>query len=513
MYLVGVDVGTTNTKAVVFDPESGAVRAVGRSRTVARRPRPEWSEFEADELWSAVARAIRDAATAIDDPRRIRAVAVASMGEAGFPVDQGGEVLYPAIAWHDPRTQAEAEWWETTLGARRVYEISGQVVHPMYGVNKLMWLRANRPGVYRRVRWWLSIEDFVLWKLSGVMATDRSVASRTMVFDQRTLEWSNELLGHAGIPREWFPPVYPSGTPLGTITPAAAEETGLPPDTLVVVGGHDHFCGALAAGFRPGLLLDSTGTAAAVLALQSSFQPAAQLLVGAFDTYAFVLPETFVTLGSLSFAGGALEWLIAILYGEVGPGNAAGAGYVRAVQEASRVPPGARGVLVLPYFLGTGTPYGHRPARGAIVGLGPSHGRAEIVRALMEALAFWLRDNIEALGRAGVVTGAPEIIAIGGGNEMPGLAQIKADVTGRRVVAPRLVEAVATGAALLAGIGAGGFASWIEAAQGVASERAVHEPDPAARALYERVLERSYGPVRDAYLANQSALVDAATRG
>jgi xylulokinase len=510
MYLVGVDVGTTNTKAVVIDPESGAVRAVGRSRTVTRHPRPEWSEFEAEELWSAVSSAIREAGTRIDDPRRVRAVAVASMGEAAFPIDEQGEVLYPAIAWHDPRTQAEADWWETTLGARRVYEISGQVVHPMYGVNKLMWLRANRPEVYRRVRWWLSIEDFVLWKLSGVPATDRSVASRTMVFDQRTLDWSDELLAHAGIPREWFPPVHLSGSPLGRIAPAAAQETGLPPDTVVVVGGHDHFCGALAAGFRPGPLLDSTGTAAAILALHPSFRPSAELLAGAFDTYAFVLPETFATLGSLSLAGGALEWLVGTLYGE-GPAPVDEAGYVRAVQEASQVPPGARGVLVLPYFLGTGTPYGHRPARGAIVGLGPSHGRADIVRALMEALAFWLRDNIEALHRAGVVAGSPDIVAIGGGNEMPGLAQIKADVTGCRVVVPRLVEAVATGAALLAGVGGGAFGSGTEAAQAVASERTVHDPDPSARALYETLLERSYTPLRNAYLASQTALVDAAT--
>jgi xylulokinase len=193
------------------------VHSVGSARTMTRHPRVEWSEFDANELWSTVVESLRQAIAQCEHPERIRAISVASMGEAAFPLDASGQVLYPAIAWYDQRTAPQAQWWHDTLGSERVYDITGHVLHATFGINKLLWLRDNEPAIFARIGHWLSIEDFVLWKLSGEFATDYSIASRTMVFDQRALTWSEPLLKHADIPIDWFSPAFPGGTTVGTL--------------------------------------------------------------------------------------------------------------------------------------------------------------------------------------------------------------------------------------------------------------------------------------------------------
>lgn len=503
MYLVGIDVGTTNTKAVVFDVAAGKVLSVGSCRTITQHPTKEWSQYEADELWSSVVQSLRLAIEQCDRPEHIRGISVASMGEAGFPLDGQGNVLHPAIAWYDRRTTAQAQWWEDTFGRRQVYDITGQVLHPMFGINKLLWLRSHAPTVFQRIERWLSMEDFVLWKLSGNIATDYSIASRTMVFDQRTLTWSETLLRHAGIPAGWFPPAFPAGTAIGTVKKDVAEVTGLPQHTMVVTGGHDHLCGALAAGVSsPGQFLDSTGTACAIFALSHTFQPGDELFASGFTCYAYVKRDTYVTLGSLNFAGGALEWLVTLLYGQGSQKNVTGETYAQAFSEGARVPRGSRGAVILPFFLGSGTPCDRESALAAILGLTPSHGRMELMRALMEGLSFWLRDNLEALYKVGIVRPYPEIIAIGGATRSTELMQIKAEVTGCRISVPQITEAAATGAALLAGIGVGAFHSSEEAAASLHHTETTYEPASEARAAYDEIYQRIYLPARRSVLGS-----------
>src|SRR5437588_4851288 len=258
MKLVGIDVGTTNTKTVIFDVESGQIRAVGSSRTIVRHPGVEWSQFDAEELWGTVLQSIQAAVQQCDQPERIIGISVASMGESAFPVDADGKVLHPAIAWYDMRTVAEAEEWENIAGRELVFTITGHIPRPTFGVNKLLWLRNHVSQVFERIHHWLSMEDFVLWKLSGSFATDYSIASRTILFDQRTLTWSEPLLKQAGLSEAWFPPAFPSGTAIGSVSKEVAKQTGLPQQAIVTTGGHDHLCGALAAGVtRPGHLLES----------------------------------------------------------------------------------------------------------------------------------------------------------------------------------------------------------------------------------------------------------------
>jgi len=501
MYLVGIDVGTTNTKTVIFDVDTGRICAVGSSRTITRHPLPEWSEFDAEDVWGTVLQSIQAAVQHCDRPERIRAISVASMGESAFPMDADGNVLHAAIAWYDQRTVAEARWWENIAGRERIFTITGHIPRPTFGVNKLLWLRNHLPQVFERIYHWLSIEDFVLWKLSGSFATDYSMASRTMLFDQRTLTWSKPLLEQAGLPAAWFPPAFPSGTAIGSVSKEVAEQTGLPRQTIVSTGGHDHLCGALAAGVtHSGHLLESMGTASVILAVSDAFRPSPELLAAGCTSYAYVVQHTYVILGTLNFAGGALEWIVTLLYGQGKQGTISPEIYAQALREAAEIPPGSQGALVLPSFLGSGTPYGQSSAHGAILGLTPSHNRPELVRALMEGLAYWLRDNVEMFRKLGIAPPQPVITVIGGTTQATPLLQIKAEITGCPIHVPHITEAAATGAALLAGMGAHIFHSGEEAASSVRHTVHVYRPDTKAVEIYNSLYEQTYLPARHLYI-------------
>ncbi len=500
MYLLGIDVGTTNTKAVVFDTDTGRICAQGNAPTLTRHPTQTESEFDADELWNTLVLCLRQTIAQCDFPERIRALAVASMGEAGFPLDVDGNVLYPAIAWHDLRTVSQARWWSDTLGRERLYRITGQVLQPMFGINKLLWLRDNKLDVFQRMHRWLSIEDFVLWKLSGCAVTDYSIASRTMMFDQRTLTWSSTLFNHINLPMDCFPSPVSSGTAIGTLAKQVAEDIGLSATTTIVTGGHDHLCAALAVGVvQPGQILDSTGTAGVVLALSKTFETSNDLLVGGYPCYSYVLPGTYVTMGSIHFAGGALEWLIKLLYGN-GASLLTEEIYTQALREGAQIPIGSNGVTILPYLLGTGTPLGQDAATATLLGLTPAHGRSELVRALIEGLGFWLRDNLATFARIGIAPSQTEIIAVGGTTRSTMLMQTKADITGCCLRVPLIAEAAATGAALLAGMGIQAFSTINDAIALVEHEEKIYEPDREATKVYSDLYEQKYIPARRSVL-------------
>jgi xylulokinase len=258
--LLGLDVGTTHTKGLLYDPASGAVIAQQRVQTPSVEPRPGWREYDPQAIWASVRECIRALSDSLAPgrkiaARRIAAVAVASMGESGALCDAQGNPLGPIIAWHDPRTTPQRDWWAAHLDPFRLYQLTGQRLTHIFGVNKLLWQREHQPDLYSRAAKWLSIEDQALQRLSGALATDYTIASRTMLLDQRRGAWAAELLDLAGLPADLFPAIYPSGTAVGPVSAAAAQEMGLPLDAVVVTGGHDHLCAALACGaIRPGAL-------------------------------------------------------------------------------------------------------------------------------------------------------------------------------------------------------------------------------------------------------------------
>ncbi len=475
--LLGLDIGTTNIKAVVYDSASGQIVSHAAQPTPTTHPRPDWTEFDAEAVWHVTCACIGQAVASLPAPQRIEAVAVASMGEAGVPLDAKGHPLYPIIAWHDPRSEQQAQWLRSALGAEAIHRITGQQLKPTFGIAKILWLKDNVPSVFERMALWLSVEDYILWRLTGVAATDFTIAARTMLFDQQQTTWSADLLALCGLAAERLPrPVF-SGTVVGMVTPQAAQETGLQQGVWVATGGHDHLCGALAAGaIVPGQVLDSSGTAQGIVLPVERFHGGGAALTAGFSCYRHVVRGRFVIMGGLTSAGGALHWLVSLMGGKDAHDSL--------FREAEQAGPGAHGVFCLPYLLAGGTPYGDGYPLGAFIGLTLAHTRGDLLRALIEGQAYALRQNLERMAQVAPVADG-HMLAIGGGNREPLLLQTKADVCQRPVHVPAIPEAVAVGAALLAGVAVGVFADEAQGAASVSCSMQRYEPDPRRAAVYD----------------------------
>ena len=457
-YLMGVDLGSTSLKAVVYDLD-GAVVASGSRTTERFHPdpsHPDWTVWDPKQIYGGTAAAIRDAVAGLDDPRQVKALAVTGMGMDGVPMDDSGRWLYPFISWHDPRTAPQFEWWQKNIGAEKVFSIGGNPLWPINSALRILWMAENEPDVLARTDKWLLIEDFMNFMLTGRVATDYSMASCTLLFDQRELNWSDELIELSGIDRRLLPEVYPSTTPLGEVTPQAAKDTGLAEGTPVILGGHDHLCGALPVGaFRPGTVLDVTGTWESVLAATDRPVLNQKLRESGMTVQAHVARGMHATWGG-SVAGEMLEWFrkeFGIRIDKQSDKPEA-QDWEHLMAEASASPPGARRVMFLPHMSAANCPVVDQRSLGAFVGLSNLAGRGDILRAMIEGLDYQFLDIVTAM-EAGLETTLDKFVAIGGAIRNEFWMQNKADVTGRPIEVPDVEEATPLGAAILAGIGIG----------------------------------------------------------
>jgi xylulokinase len=485
--LVGVDAGTTNTKAVVVDA-AGRMVATASEPTPIAYPRPEWAEYQGEALWQSSAEAIRAALAQLADPGQVVGIAVASMAETAVPLDAAGAATGPALAWFDKRSRAELALIEQRLGAERLFQVTGLAPNPIFGLCKVLWHRAHRPEAFARTTKWLNVADYLAWQLCGEMATDYSLAGRTYALDLEALVWSDEVLGSMAVDPALMAPLARSGQRLGRISAAAAAATGLPRHCLVAVGGHDHVVGALAAeAMRAGVLLDSTGTTEALLIGVDAPGRDPALGAAGFSQGVIVVerPVWFV-VGGLVTAGAAIDWFRRTM--------AAGIDHAALIAEAAAVPPGSLGAGFLPQ-LRLGTP--PRPdtyARGAFFGLSTDVTRGGLFRAVLEGLAADVQLCAEAMLR---LAGAPPpaaIRVIGGLTRNPLYMRIKASLAGRPLTVVELPDAVALGAALLAGLGAEVWPDLAAAQRTLGRAEQVVTPEPAAHALYERLLREVYAP-------------------
>ena len=488
--LVGVDIGTTNVKAVVYEPDGRAVAAES-VLTPTHYPRPGWAHYLADELWDRVTRTLRRAIERLDDRRRVAGVAVASMGESGVPLDVHGAPTAEVIAWFDARSQPQAELLDRLIGQDELFARTGLALEPIWTLCKLLWLREHRPDAWSRTVRWLNMADYVAYRLCGVGATDSSLASRTFAFDLRRRRWDEGIVRAADLSPELFAPLVSGGTLLGGVTDDAARETTLPAGTPVAAGGHDHVCGALAVGvIEPGSMLNSFGTAEVlVLPLDRPLTDPATGRQG-YTQGAHVAGGFPYVFGGQHAAGASIEWAREALgYGD------AGAAYAALIADAERVPPGSLGACFLPHLRRASPPHVDAKARGALVGLTSDTGRAAIARAVLEGLAFGSRAALEPLLAHPGVRPPGEIVAIGGGTRNALLMRIKATVMNRAFVIAAAEEATTLGAALLAGIAAGVYADVPAAVASLRYDRVVVEPDVAHVAAYDAIYREVYQPL------------------
>ncbi|MGE5603122.1 MAG: xylulokinase, partial [Nitrososphaerales archaeon] len=453
-YLLGIDVSTTGAKALVIDA-GGNVIASATEEYPLYTPRPLWSEQNPEEWWQGVVRALR---RVLAEPG-VLAGEIAGIGLTGqmhgmVLLDDGGNVLRPAILWNDQRTGPQCE--EITAwagGLKRTVELTGNAVLPGFTAPKIVWVRENEPAIFERAAQVLLPKDYVRYRLTGEYASEVSDASGTALFDVGNRRWSATMAGLLQVPMGWLPRVEESHVVTGAITQAVAELTGLKAGTPVVGGGGDQAAQAVGSGIvRPGIVSVTSGTSGVVFAHSDTFSPEPE---GRLHVFCHAVAGAWHAMGVMLAAGGAFRWLRDSIGGEE-KAAAATTGrdpYDLLTQEAASVPPGSEGLLFLPYLSGERCPYPDPKARGAFVGLTLRHGKGHLVRAVLEGVSYGLRDSLELIKGLGVPI--EQVRASGGGAKSPLWRQIQADVFGTELVLVNTTEGAAMGAALLAGVGAG----------------------------------------------------------
>jgi xylulokinase len=486
-YLMGIDLGSTSLKAVIYDLD-GNVAASGSRPTERYNPypdHPEWTVWQPEQIWGGTAEAMKEAVAKLGDPGQVKGVAVTGMGMDGVPIDEEGNWLYPFISWHDPRTAPQLEWWLEHIGAEKTFSIGGNTMWRFNTALRVLWMAEHEPDILARTHKWLLIEDFLNYMLCGREATDYSMASCTLLFDQRELNWSKEILAMSGIDGSLMCDPYPSGTPLGEVSEAAAGATGLLSGTPVILGGHDYLCGMLpVGGFEPGIVVDVTGTWE--LILTAIPEPVLTPRVG--ETGMTV--ESHVARGMFTAWGGAvaadmLEWYRRE-YGYESKQKAeqeGGLDWDYLIAQAASAAPGSRGVMFLPHMSAAGCPVVDARSLGAFVGLSNFVTQGDMLRAIFEGLDYQFLDIIavmeEALGMQ-----AEKVVAVGGAIRNEFWMQNKADVTNRPIEVPEVEEATPLGAAILAGIGVGLYSDEQDAFERVYKPGKTYEPDPELATKY-----------------------------
>ena len=480
-YLMGIDLGSTSLKGVVYDLD-GKIVAAGSRPTERFNPdpaHPEWTVWQPEQIWGGTAAAIKEAVSQLDDARQIRAVAVTGMGMDGLPIDEDGAWLYPFISWHDPRTTPQLQWWQDNIGAEKVFSVGGNPLWPINSALRILWVAQNEPDVMARTDKWLLIEDFLNFMLCGRRATDYSMASCTLLFDQRKLDWSDEMLRLAGIDRGLMPDVHASGTVLGEVSEAASDATGLPAGTPVVLGGHDHLCGALPVGaFQPGIVLDVTGTWECVETVVPEPILTPRVREMGVTIQAHVARGVYGVWGG-AVAGELLEWFRKEFGFEAAhrAEKDGGVDWDYLMADAAAAPPGARGVMFLPHMSAAGCPIDDPHALGGFVGMSTRATRADMLRAMIEGLDYQFLEIVNAMETA-LDRKLDRFIAVGGAIRNEFWMQNKADVIGRPIEVPDVEESSPLGAAILAGIGVGLYADEMDAFERVRRPGRTFEPDP-----------------------------------
>ncbi len=495
--LLGIDIGTTNIKAIVFDPTGHTVAQVSVP-TPTHYSRPGWATYDAEETWQTVVAAIQRVVRRVDEPQRIRSVAVASYGETGVPLDNAGQPTYDAIAWFDDRSVPQGAWLEKTIGQDALFQLTGVALQPILGLCKLLWLRDTEPAVLARTKQWLNMADYIAYRLCGVAATDYSLASRMLCMNLHGRCWAPDLLRSVGLDPALLPPLLPGGTQLGPLLPAVARVTGLPTHTQVAVGGHDHICGALALGVTtPGDMLNSVGTAEALFLPVTA--PVTDPRYGRQGyTQGVHSAGGYYIFGGLYSSGGSVDWFRQQF--------AAAVDHQTLIAEASAVAAGSDGAFFLPHLRQSSPPHLDVQARGAFIGLRADMTRAVLFRALIEGLAYELRYSLTPLLAYGHFTAPGTIYVTGGGAYNTLYNQIKASVLNHPLHVVAVKEATALGAALLGGLGAGIYLDVPDALAQVRDEPTVVEPLAAEVAWYEQHYQQVYRKLYSTLRSLQASL-------
>ncbi|MBD3307689.1 hypothetical protein GF339_14735 [candidate division KSB3 bacterium] len=489
--LLGVDVGTTGVKAVIFDLE-GHLQASGQAEHPIAHPHPGWAEQHPEDWWEATCQAIQQALAAVPEGAQcVAGVAVSSQAPTMLPLDREGRPVRPALIWMDRRAEAEAEALRTQLGAEVIEQVTGNRADPFYVAAKVLWFKTHEPDKFAQTHRFVQVNGYINYRLTGEYALDPVHAALLQLRDWQTGEWVPSLCEICGVQPQQFPPVKPGHHVLGEVTTEAADATGLAAGTPVMVGTVDGSAAALEAGaVESGSAAEMTGTSTVLLMPNET-----RAVKPVFIAMPHCIPDVSLLLGAMATSGASLRWYRDQLgLSEKQASDHLGiAPYDLFTLQASKVPPGSHGTLFLPYMMGERSPLWHTNARGVFFGLSLSTPREALIRAILEGVAFALRHNVEVARQAGVQI--HEIRSVGGGTQSALWNQIKADVLGLPILIPETSVGAPFADAFLVGMGLGIYTDVKATLHQMIRIKARYEPNQDNHALYNEL----YGIFRSIY--------------
>jgi xylulokinase len=481
--ILAFDLGTTALKCALHDVD-GNILAKASEEYQLITPDADSVEMDVETYWqafkSAVAKVLKESGV---HPAEIKALGVSAQGETLIVVDRDGKPLRRAIVWLDNRAQNEADGLGETFGHRNAYQITGQVkLVPTWPASKILWIRRNEPEIFEKTGKFLLIEDYFLYRLTGEYVCEGSLVTSTCYWNFQTRAWWKEMLQELGVSEQQLPQYRESGEPVGKLRPEIAVELGLSRNTIACTGALDQACGAIGVGnIKPGIFSENTGAALAICATinRPILDPGDQM-----PCHYHGLPGLYM-LHTFTSGGIVMRWFrdeFAIMEMQVGKASGMDS-YDLMGLEASRVAPGCEGLVMLPHLQGAMAPEANPKASGVFYGFTLRHGRSHFTRAIMEAVCFIVRRNIEVIEGLGVSVN--EVRALGGGARSRIWKQMEADIIGRPVLTTTNEEAATLGAAILAGKAVGLYSSVEEAAEKMIQIKGRFEPASVNRAIYD----------------------------
>jgi xylulokinase len=462
---LGLDVSTTGAKALLIDDEGNVVASATNALPLST-PKPLWSEQDPHDWWEGMATSIREALAEADAAgEEVKAIGLTGQMHGLTLLDAEGEVLRPAILWNDQRTEAQCDLMRERMGRDHLIQVTGNDALTGFTAPKILWVREHEPEVYANAAHILLPKDYIRYRLSGAYDTDKAGAAGTQLFNIEKRDWSPELLDVLEIPRTWLPETHEGPEITSAVSEHAASMTGLKAGTPMVGGGGDQAAGAVGVGaVETGIVGLVLGTSGVVFA--STPEPFIEE-EGRLHAFCHAVPDTWHLMGVMLSAAGSLQWYRDTL--------APGMDFDYLVAPAEEIEAGAEGLLFLPYLTGERTPYPDPHARAGFIGLTLRHTRPHMTRAVLEGVAFGLRDSMELVKASGLST-IDQIRISGGGAKSALWRQVLADVMENELVTVNTTEGAAYGAALLAGVGTGVWSSVPEACR--ATIRVVNRTEP-----------------------------------
>lgn len=474
IFFLGLDISTTGAKALLIDAQGNVVSSATTPLALST-PKPRWSEQDPYEWWDGITRSIRAALKKAGvDGDMVRAVGLTGQMHGLVLLDESGAVLRPAILWNDQRTGAQCDEIRQRMGKARFIQITGNDALTGFTAPKILWVQAHEPEVYTKAAHVLLPKDYVRFRLTGAYAMDKAGGAGTVLMDIEARDWSDEVLDALEIPAEWLPPTFEGPAITGEVSAQAATATGLAPGTPIVGGGGDQAAGAVGVGaVEPGIVSVVLGTSGVVFAATPApyVEPEGRL-----HAFCHAVPETWHLMGVMLSAAGSLRWYRDTL--------APGVAYDELLAPAADVPVGSEGLFFLPYLTGERTPHPDPLARGAFVGLTVRHKQTHLTRAVLEGVAFGLRDSFRLIKAAGLGE-ITQVRVSGGGAKSALWRQILADVLDQTLITVNTTEGAAYGAALLAGVSAGAWPTVPAACEATIKAVDGTEPQPEHVAAYD----------------------------